>query len=283
MIGRHLPSDANPIPKLYRMRIFAPNHVVAKSRFWYFLSRLRKIKKTNGEIVTLNIVRGTLQPQRNSVPLCDDKLREGQPEGALTETRADPRETPAEGQELRHLDPLRQPLRHAQHVQGVPGDVADRRRRGAVPGHGREAPRPLPDHPRAYPTPPAPLLPVRLGACPSKSWWDGELTASFVTLDPQGRRDREDGRHPPHLHPAAHQAWPQVPATAPRAAQGHEEAFRAQPALHFCMSASRCCADGEAEVGLSRTGVGLKRGRHLRMGLAASVDTLKRSYAFVAA
>lgn len=39
------------------MRIFAPNDVVAKSRFWYFLSKLRKIKKTNGEIVSLNQVR----------------------------------------------------------------------------------------------------------------------------------------------------------------------------------------------------------------------------------
>ncbi|KAK6406285.1 60S ribosomal protein L20B [Oleoguttula sp. CCFEE 5521] len=54
VIGRLLPSDANPAPKLYRMRIFAPNEVVAKSRFWYFLSKLRKIKKANGEIVTLN-------------------------------------------------------------------------------------------------------------------------------------------------------------------------------------------------------------------------------------
>jgi large subunit ribosomal protein L18Ae len=36
------------------MRIFAPNDVVAKSRFWYFLSKLRKVKKTNGEIVSLN-------------------------------------------------------------------------------------------------------------------------------------------------------------------------------------------------------------------------------------
>ena len=56
VIGRHLPSDANPAPKLYRMRIFAPNDVVAKSRFWYFLAKLRKIKKANGEIVTLNQV-----------------------------------------------------------------------------------------------------------------------------------------------------------------------------------------------------------------------------------
>ncbi|RAL67836.1 hypothetical protein DID88_008562 [Monilinia fructigena] len=55
VIGRHLPSEANPAPKLYRMRIFAPNTVVAKSRFWYFLMKLRKrSKKANGEIVSLN-------------------------------------------------------------------------------------------------------------------------------------------------------------------------------------------------------------------------------------
>jgi hypothetical protein len=38
------------------MRIFAPNTVVAKSRFWYFLMKLRKVKKANGEIVSLNEV-----------------------------------------------------------------------------------------------------------------------------------------------------------------------------------------------------------------------------------
>ncbi|KAF2839382.1 60S ribosomal protein L20 [Patellaria atrata CBS 101060] len=54
VIGRHLPTETNPTPKLYRMRIFAPNQVVAKSRFWYFLSKLRKVKKTTGEIVTVN-------------------------------------------------------------------------------------------------------------------------------------------------------------------------------------------------------------------------------------
>jgi len=56
VIGRHLPSEANPTPKLYRMRIFAPNDVVAKSRFWYFLMKLRKVKKANGEIVSLNVI-----------------------------------------------------------------------------------------------------------------------------------------------------------------------------------------------------------------------------------
>ena len=59
MIGRHLPTEANPTPKLYRMRIFAPNTVVAKSRFWYFLMKLRKVKKANGEIVSLNVVRNS--------------------------------------------------------------------------------------------------------------------------------------------------------------------------------------------------------------------------------
>ncbi|EAS33907.3 60S ribosomal protein L20 [Coccidioides immitis RS] len=54
VIARHLPTEANPTPKLFRMRIFAPNTVVAKSRFWYFLMKLRKVKKANGEIVSIN-------------------------------------------------------------------------------------------------------------------------------------------------------------------------------------------------------------------------------------
>lgn len=54
VIGRHLPTEANPSPALYRMRIFAPNEVIAKSRFWYFLRGLRKVKKATGEIVSVN-------------------------------------------------------------------------------------------------------------------------------------------------------------------------------------------------------------------------------------
>jgi len=56
VIGRHLPTETNPTPKLYRMRIFANNTVVAKSRFWYFLMKLRKVKKSNGEIISLNVI-----------------------------------------------------------------------------------------------------------------------------------------------------------------------------------------------------------------------------------
>ena len=56
ILGRSLPTESEPTPKLYRMRIFAPNTVVAKSRFWYFLRQLKKVKKANGEIVALHVV-----------------------------------------------------------------------------------------------------------------------------------------------------------------------------------------------------------------------------------
>lgn len=51
VIGRKLPSDKDPNPAMYKMRIFAPDYIVAKSRFWYFLRQLNKFKKTTGEIV----------------------------------------------------------------------------------------------------------------------------------------------------------------------------------------------------------------------------------------
>ncbi|KAF3189782.1 60S ribosomal protein L20, variant 2 [Orbilia oligospora] len=56
VIGRKLPSETDETPRLYRMRIFAPNDVVAKSRFWYFLKKLRKVKKSAGEIISLNVI-----------------------------------------------------------------------------------------------------------------------------------------------------------------------------------------------------------------------------------
>ena len=84
VVGRHLPTEHEPVPKIYRMRIFAPNEVVAKSRFWYFLRcvpksdscqsvlwprssvphpdaytthrQLKKVKKASGEIIGVNVV-----------------------------------------------------------------------------------------------------------------------------------------------------------------------------------------------------------------------------------
>ena len=80
------------------MRLFAPNPVTAKSRYWYFMHRLEKMKKGTGEILAVNEVRR----------LESDWL-----------ISLDPRER-YRGQELRNLAALQLPLRYPQHVQGVP-------------------------------------------------------------------------------------------------------------------------------------------------------------------
>uniref|UniRef100_A0AC35UIB8 60S ribosomal protein L18a n=1 Tax=Rhabditophanes sp. KR3021 TaxID=114890 RepID=A0AC35UIB8_9BILA len=51
VVGRKIPSEADKNPAIYKMQIFASNSIVAKSRFWYFTSMLRRIKKTHGEII----------------------------------------------------------------------------------------------------------------------------------------------------------------------------------------------------------------------------------------
>merc|ERR1712159_325743 len=56
VIGRGQAITKNSVPQLYRMKLFAQNEVVAKSRFWYFLSQIRKVKKATGEIVAVNEV-----------------------------------------------------------------------------------------------------------------------------------------------------------------------------------------------------------------------------------
>merc|ERR1719382_1612855 len=56
VVGRGLPSEKVRMPALYQMRIFAPDRATAVSRFWYFLSQLRKLKKATGEIVSCSRV-----------------------------------------------------------------------------------------------------------------------------------------------------------------------------------------------------------------------------------
>src|SRR5210317_535223 len=51
VVGRKAATEENPNPEAYRMVIFAPNPVAAKSKFWYFLRQFRKMKKTTGEIL----------------------------------------------------------------------------------------------------------------------------------------------------------------------------------------------------------------------------------------
>merc|ERR1712216_845720 len=54
IVGRAAPTPKNPKPKIYRMRMFARNSVLAKSRFWYFMKRLNKAKKSGGELLAVN-------------------------------------------------------------------------------------------------------------------------------------------------------------------------------------------------------------------------------------
>lgn len=56
IVGRKTQNKGEQAPPLFKMRIFAPNHVVAKSRFWYYLRSLKKIKKSHGEIVDVKEV-----------------------------------------------------------------------------------------------------------------------------------------------------------------------------------------------------------------------------------
>lgn len=51
VVGRKAATEEQPNPEAYRMIIFAPNKVIAKSKFWYFLHQFRKMKKTTGEIL----------------------------------------------------------------------------------------------------------------------------------------------------------------------------------------------------------------------------------------
>ncbi|XP_023523440.1 aspartyl protease family protein 2-like [Cucurbita pepo subsp. pepo] len=54
VVGRALPSEADEHPKIYRMKLWATNEVRAKSKFWYFLRKLKKVKKSNGQVLAIN-------------------------------------------------------------------------------------------------------------------------------------------------------------------------------------------------------------------------------------
>merc|ERR1712080_503329 len=53
VIGRHVPTERDPQPKAYRIKLFTKNETQAKSHFWYFIRRLVKMKKANAEILSI--------------------------------------------------------------------------------------------------------------------------------------------------------------------------------------------------------------------------------------
>uniref|UniRef100_K7L9Z3 Uncharacterized protein n=1 Tax=Glycine max TaxID=3847 RepID=K7L9Z3_SOYBN len=54
VVGRALPTETDVHPKIYRMKLWATNEVRAKSKFWYFLRKLKKVKKSNGQMLAIN-------------------------------------------------------------------------------------------------------------------------------------------------------------------------------------------------------------------------------------
>ena len=114
-MGRRYPSEKEANPTLYRMRIFAPEDVSAKSRYWYFMSKLRKLKKANGEIVSITEVwdsrdvfklAAVLTPHRTF--LCLPRKKKGSTEDAHQD------------QEHRDMAAIRLEERHTQHVPRIP-------------------------------------------------------------------------------------------------------------------------------------------------------------------
>lgn len=58
ILGRRKPTVKIPEAEcpVFRMTLFASNSVIARSRFWYYLAALKKVKKANGEIVAVHEV-----------------------------------------------------------------------------------------------------------------------------------------------------------------------------------------------------------------------------------
>merc|ERR1712216_801368 len=85
VIGRHVPTERDPKPKAYRMKLFTKNETQARSRFWYFI---RRLEDEEGQ-------RRDPQHQR------DFRAKTG------------------EGLQVWHLAQVQLPLGNNEHVQGI--------------------------------------------------------------------------------------------------------------------------------------------------------------------
>ena len=65
VIGRETPNDKQPNPTVYKFEVFAPNFVVAKSRFWRCMRDHHGIKSTKGDVLSVKIVKDKKLAARN--------------------------------------------------------------------------------------------------------------------------------------------------------------------------------------------------------------------------
>ncbi|KAA6401926.1 MAG: putative 60S ribosomal protein L18a [Streblomastix strix] len=57
ILGRHYPTEKKHMPRVFKMKLFAPNVVVAQSRFNYYLTRMQKIKRSKCQILKVEEIR----------------------------------------------------------------------------------------------------------------------------------------------------------------------------------------------------------------------------------
>jgi large subunit ribosomal protein L18Ae len=56
VVARPLPTVAVPNPAAIRVQVFAPDEVVAKSKFWTVARRIARLKKSHGEVLSVQQV-----------------------------------------------------------------------------------------------------------------------------------------------------------------------------------------------------------------------------------
>jgi large subunit ribosomal protein L18Ae len=56
VVARPLPTDVVPNPAAIRVQVFAPDEVVAKSEFWAVARRIARLKKSRGEVLSVQQV-----------------------------------------------------------------------------------------------------------------------------------------------------------------------------------------------------------------------------------
>jgi len=54
VVGRETPTEGDKQPRIYRMKLFAEDEVRAKSKFFYFMNKLQKVKRSRSQVLSVN-------------------------------------------------------------------------------------------------------------------------------------------------------------------------------------------------------------------------------------
>ena len=65
VVGRATPTEKEQNPTVYKFEVFAPNFVVAKSKFWTLMRDKNKVKPTKGDILSCKVVKDRKIAARN--------------------------------------------------------------------------------------------------------------------------------------------------------------------------------------------------------------------------